>query len=464
MTPIPLDGSIDAERTTMRKVSLRILPIVLALYIVAYLDRVSLSYAQLKMGADLGIDPAAFGFAASIFFAGYVLLEMPSNAILYRVGARIWLARIGITWGIITIATAFVQTETQLIIARILLGIAEAGLAPGVIFYVASFFPAAYKARAASLFFLGAPLAGIIGGPLAGYLLDTPDWMGLASWRWLFIVFGIPSVVIGLLVIVLLSDSPAKAKWLDDRQRTWLLGRLGEERARLTAQGVAHTGTFLSTLRDKKVLRLASVQFLIASGIFGIAFWLPQIVKSVSEGSSNTTIGLLTALPYIVGAVSLVVAARHSDKTNERVWHVVIPVGTGGVVFILMPFVSSSAALSIALLCIASAGLFAFTGPFWAIIQQQFVGYRAALGIAAVNSLGAGGGLVAPYVFGLLTKSTGGTTAGVVYLGAGLVLAAAILALSRSMWIDARTPTEDERAEDIPLVTTRTQEAPEALA
>jgi len=464
MTPPPLDGPIDVERTTMRDVSLRILPIVLALYIVAYLDRVGLSYAQLKMGADLGIDPAAFGFAASIFFAGYILLEMPSNAILYRVGARIWLARIGITWGIVTIATAFVQSETQLIIARILLGIAEAGLAPGVIFYIAGFFPAAYTARATSLFLLGVPIAGIVGGPLAGYLLDTPGWMGLASWRWLFIVFGVPSVVIGLLVIVILSDNPTKAKWLNEGQRTWLLERLDDERARLSAQGVTHTGGFWSTLQDKKVLRLASIQFLIASGIMGISFWLPQIVKSVSEGSSNTAIGFLTALPYLVGGIALVAAARHSDKVNERVWHVVVPVGVGGMVFIVMPFVSSSVVMLIVLLCIASAGLFAFAGPFWAIIQQQFVGYRAALSIAAVNALGAGGGLVAPYVFGLLTKSTGGTTAGVVYLGAGLVLAATILAASRSLWIDARTPIDDERAEDDSTSVSRDGEVPEALA
>jgi len=464
VSSLPINGLANVERATMRKVSLRILPVVLALYIVAYLDRVSLSYAQLKMGVDLGIDPAAFGFAASIFFAGYILLEMPSNAILYRVGARIWLARIGITWGIVTIATAFVQNETQLILVRILLGIAEAGLAPGVIFYIASFFPAAYKARAASLFFLGAPLSGIIGGPLAGYLLDTPDWMGLASWRWLFIVFGIPSVMIGLFVIVLLSDDPVKAKWLDNDQRTWLLGRLDEEHQRLAAHGVAHTGTFLSTLRDKKVLRLASIQFLISSGIFGISFWLPQIVKGVSEGSSNTTIGLLTALPYLVGTVSVIVIARHSDKLNERVWHVAIPVGIGGVVFLVMPSVVSSVFASIVLLCIAAAGMFAYIGPFWAIIQQQFVGYRAALSIAAVNALGAGGGLVAPYVFGLLTDLTGRTTAGVVYLGAGLILAAVILAVSRSLWIDARAAVEDEQNVIDSISASATRETPETPA
>ncbi|ELT43047.1 MFS transporter [Arthrobacter nitrophenolicus] len=434
------------EKVTMRKVSWRILPLALTLYVVSSLDRISLGYAQLDMGTELGIDPAAFGFAAGIFFAGYILLEMPSNAIMYRIGARIWLARIAITWGLVTIASGFVQNETQLIVSRILLGVAEAGLAPGVIFYFASFFPAAYKARSAAIFLLGSSLAGIIGGTLSGLILDSSDWFGLSSWRWIFILFGIPAFLLGLLLYIAISDSPSQAKWLSEGEKAWLVNRLTMERDAVSGS-VGHTGGFRQTLTDPKVLMLSLIQFFLACGFFGIAFWLPQIIRGLAEGSSNTIVGFLSAVPYVIGGTSLIVVGRLSDRKKERIWHTVIPLTLGGAIFVVVPLVSGSLVVSMLLLCVAAAGLYGSTGGFWAIIQQQFSGYRAALSIAAVNSLGMTGGLVAPYVFGLLTKYTGSTNAGITYLGIGILTAALILVLTRKRWVDAAQAVTESNSE-----------------
>lgn len=430
------------EKSTMRVVMRRIVPLMLLFYICAYLDRVSLSYAQLTMGEDLGIDPALFGFAASVFFAGYFLFEIPSNALLYRFGSRVWLTRIGVTWGIITIATGFVQNETQLIIARVLLGIAEAGLAPGVLFYMASFFPAAYKGRAVALFFLGSPLAGVIAGPIAGVVIDNVTWGGLASWRWIFILFGIPAVLVGVLIALLITNRIEDARWLSAEQRTWLAAQIRTEQSATEQEDSRqrsgeHDG-LLSVLKDRRALVLALFNFCATSGVNGLVFFVPLIITGIAaSGTSVSVVSFLSALPFILGCIGMAGVGWSSDRLGERPWHLAATLLIGAVGLIVLPMTTGDPVLGMVILCIATFGTFGYAGPSFAMAQQQFVGKRSALGIAVVTSGAALAGLVAPWLFGVLTKATGNTNAGVYYLAGSLLLGGIVAILSRKMWINA---------------------------
>lgn len=428
---------------TMKIVTRRVVPVVLALYVVAYMDRVSLSYAQLKMGADLGLDPAAFGLAASMFFVAYLLFEVPSNSILYRVGSRVWLARIGITWGIVTIATAFVQNESQLLIARLLLGAAEAGLVPGVMFYMTRFFPTAYKARAVGLFFLAGPLSGVIAGPIAGQVLDHVHWAGVASWRWVFVIFGVPAVIVGTVVAIVIRDNVKESTWLSKEQQDWLARTVELEHAatnELNGRGAHGGGSARKAVLNRRTLVLALFQFCSSSGAMGLVFFTPLIIQDlVASGVSAGTIGLLSALPFIAAAVTLLLVANSSDRRGERVFHAAVPVTVGAVALVALPLAAGSPALGIITLCVATMGAWAHAGPAYSLTQQQFVGRDAAIGIAVVSSGAAAAGLVAPFLFGLLTSATGSTAVGNFYLAGSLVLAGLLLVLSRKVWITVDT-------------------------
>lgn len=429
------------EKSTMRIVVRHILPLMLLLYVGAYLDRVSLSYAQLKMGADLGIDPALFGLAASMFFVGYFLCEIPSNALLYRMGSRVWLTRIGITWGLVTIATGFVQNEVQLLVARLLLGIAEAGLAPGVLFYMASFFPAAYKGRATGLFFLGSPLAGVIAGPIAGVVLDNVNWGGLESWRWVFFLFGIPAVVAGILVGILITNRVEDVRWLSSDQRVWLAERIKTEHAETEAQDAHHRSTehnnFWSALRDKRALLLAFFQFCATSGINGLVFFIPLIVTGIAaSGTSVSVVSFLSTLPFLLGCIGMATVAASSDRRSERPWHLAVTMLIGAIGLILLPMTTGSPVLGMVVLCIVTFGAFGYAGPSFAMAQQQFVGKRSAIGLAVVTSGAALAGIVAPWLFGVLTKATGNTNVGVYYLAGSLLVGGLVVILTRKMWIN----------------------------
>ncbi|RYE41227.1 MAG: MFS transporter [Hyphomicrobiales bacterium] len=430
-------GPSDIERVTMRIVSWRVLPIVCGLYVVAFIDRVALGYAQLKMGAELGIDPAFFGLVAGIFFAGYLLFEIPSNAALYRFGARKWLARIGVTWGLVTVLTGLVQNEWQLLIARFLLGVAEAGLAPGAVLYFAMFFPAAYRAKSLGFFFIAAPLSGVIAGPLSGVILDHANWLGLSSWRWIFILFGVPAVFLGIITSIWLADSPARAKWLSPTQKDWLANRLEKD----SPVPHEHAGAFLRAVRDPRVLALSVVQFLVLSGVYGIAFWTPQIVKSFSQSGSSTVVGLLAAIPFLAACITTCWTGQHSDKKMERPLHIAVPVAIGGVALLILPWVHDSAAISLLVLTVAAAGTYAYPAPFWAITQGLFTGPTAAVAIAAVGALSSIGSLVSPYIFGWITKATGSTNVGILYLGGSLLLGAVLMIAIRPLVASALGPT-----------------------
>jgi MFS transporter, ACS family, tartrate transporter len=439
MTAIP---NAALASTTMKTVMRRIVPLVLGLYVVAYLDRVSLSYAQLRMGKDLGLDPATFGLAASMFFVAYLVFEIPSNSILYKVGSRVWLARIGITWGIITVLTSFVQNETQLIIARLLLGAAEAGLVPGVMFYMTRFFPTAYKARAVGLFFVAGTLSGIIAGPVAGVILDHVQWGGAASWRWVFALFGIPAVLMGIVIAFVLRNEVKDVKWLTAEQRTWLIDTIDAEHKKtdeLNAGAHGHSaGKVLAAVRDVRTMTLFGFQFLGNFGAMGLVFFTPLIIQGLTkDGASATTIGLLSALPYVCATIGLILNGRHSDRKGERAWHTAIPVFVAAIGLVALYLLSSNPVLGMIALCVATVGAWAHAGPAYSLAQQQFVGRQAAIGIAVVSSGAALSGLVAPLIYGLITKATGSTTGGSLFLAAMLVIAGVLVVATRKQWITA---------------------------
>lgn len=435
-------GDKSVASSTMRLVMRHIVPVVLALYVVAYLDRVSLSYAQLRMGADLGIDPATFGLAASMFFVAYLIFEVPSSSILYRVGSRVWLARIGITWGIITVLTAFVQNETQLVIARLLLGAAEAGLVPGVMFYMTKFFPTAYKARAVGLFFMAGTLSGIIAGPIAGVILDHAHWGGVSSWRWVFALLGLPAILVGILVAIVIRNEVATVKWLSPEQRTWLIDTVAAEHEKtdeINAGAHRHAkGSVWAAVRDRRTLALFGFQFFGNFGAMGLVFFTPLIIQGLAkDGASATTIGLLSALPYLCATAALFFNARHSDRSGERAWHTAIPVFVAASGLVVLWLLADNPVLGMIALCVATMGAWAHAGPAYSLAQQQFVGRQAAVSIAVVACGAALSGLVAPLIYGLITKATGSTTGGSLFLAAMLVIAGVLVVSTRRLWITA---------------------------
>lgn len=424
------DSDQELERATIRRLSVRVIPVLFLLYCVAFIDRTSLGFAQLEMGEELGLDPAIFGLAAGIFFAGYILLEIPSSIALEKYGTKIWVTRIALTWGIITILTGFVQNETQLIIARILLGAAEAGLAPAVILYTLRLYPRRHRGKATASIFVGSPVAGAIAGPICGVILDNVEWFGLSSWRWIFILTGIPAVLLAIVCYKYVVDRPEDASWLSEKQLAWLINAMAAEPE--TPRGTA--GAVFIALRNPKVLALALVQILVTSSAYGLAFWSPQIVQGLGEALSATTIGFLVFIPSAAGAIAMYSWAALSDRSGERVFHTASVLLVTGIALFAFPILIGDPVVAFLALIVANISMSAYGGPFWSVCQELFSGKGGALSIAAVATLGQVGGLIAPYIFGLLTRATGNTNAGVIYLGAGMVLAFAILAFGHRAW------------------------------
>ncbi|QSE90804.1 MFS transporter [Rhodococcus pseudokoreensis] len=419
------------EKSTIRAVSIRVLPIMFLLYFFAFVDRASLGFAQLHMGTELSIDPAIFGLAASAFFVGYILLEIPSSVLLDKFGARIWMTRIGVSWGIVTILTGFVQNHTQLIVARVLLGVAEAGLAAGIYLFTMKLYPMRHRAKATALILLGAPIAGALTGPISGVILDHADWFGISSWRWIFILTGIPPLLLGIVTYKWLTDRPSEMPWLTDEQRSWLVAAVEAD-----PTTSAHKGNpIVAALRNRTVLLLGLVQFLTASATYGLVYWTPQIMKGLAGNVSATTLGLLVFVPAACGAVMMYVNGWHSDRTGERLFHTTFCQIVAASSLLLLPLAAAhSYSLAFLLLILATAAIYAFAPSFWAIPQKIFNGPRAATLIASVTTIGQLSGLLSPYIFGLFTKSTGNTNAGVIYLGAGVLVAAALLLAFRRRW------------------------------
>ncbi|GAB3569705.1 MFS transporter [Amycolatopsis endophytica] len=387
----------DIGSRTIRKVSRRVLPLVALLYVFNYMDRSNISYAQLGMQNELLITAAVFGTASAIFFLAYVVFEIPSNMIMKKVGARIWLARIAISWGIVTAITGFVQNIPQLYIARIVLGIAEAGLYPGLLLYLTLWFRPKERGRAIATLALAQPVAMILGSLTGGLILDHIHWFGLSGWRWVFILQGLPAVLVGLVVLAWLPNKPAQASFLSAEEKDWLDTEINKDYAPEQKE------TFLGQLRvmkDRKVLYLAFANLFAACGLYGFTFFVPQIVKQMDPGYSATNIGFLGVIPWIVGAVGMLVVARNSDRTGERRGHVVAMMLLAAVgLFGTIQFRHTPVAALICLSLVA-IGVLGYLAPYWALAARVLSKEHTAVGLAAINSIAALGGFFGPYVIG----------------------------------------------------------------
>ena len=312
----------ELETRVMRKISFRIVPFIMLLYFISFIDRVNIGFAALTMNKDLGFSPAVFGLGAGIFFVGYFLFEVPSNLILNKVGARLWIARVMITWGIISAIFAFITGETSFLILRFLLGVAEAGFFPGIILYLSFWFPARYRAGVVSLFMAAAPISVVLGSPLSSALLEMNGLLGLRGWQWMFILEAIPAFLLGFVVLGYMTDKPEKATWLKDDEREWLVNEMAAEHA---AKAATASHSIWRGLADVRVLALSLIYFGTSAGLYTLGIWAPQIIKEF--GLSSLQVGFLNAVPPTVAVIAMVLWARHSDKTNERTWHVVAACG-----------------------------------------------------------------------------------------------------------------------------------------
>ncbi|BBZ22188.1 MFS transporter [Mycolicibacter hiberniae] len=414
-------------RSTMRKVTRRLIPFLALLYFVNYLDRVNIGFAGPNgMNAALGMSATMFGFASGIFFFGYLLLEVPSNIALHRFGARRWLARIMLTWGIISTAIAFVPNAPTLVALRFLLGVAEAGFFPGIIFYLTLWFPAKQRARAVSLFMVAVPVSTAIGATLSSLVIDWGHGVfGLAGWRFMFLVEGLPAVALAFACWFYLTDRPATARWLDADERRWLETTLADEQA---TAGTDRHWPLMKTLRHRKVLTLAFVYFGIVYGLYAVGFFLPTIIAGFQQqfGSHLSIIerGLVTAVPYAVAAIVMVPWARHADRTGERIWHVALPAIAGGVC-IPAALHMANPYLAMVAITVTTCSIMCAMPVFWALPPTFLTGAAAAGGIALINSLGNISGFGGPYVTGWLTGATGDGKAAMWVVGAFLLSSAA---------------------------------------
>jgi ACS family tartrate transporter-like MFS transporter len=413
----------EARQFAVRKAALRLLPFLCLCYMVNFLDRVNVGFAALSMNADLGFSPSVYGLGAGIFFAGYILFEVPSNLALQRFGARIWIARIMISWGLVATAMALVHNEGSFYALRLLLGVAEAGFFPGIILYLTYWFPARERARIVSLFMAAVPLATVFGGPLSGALLTMHGFMGLAGWQWLFIIQGVPAAILGVIVLFFLDDRPDHARWLSQEERQALAATLTAEAKATREVGYTELGQALTRPR---VLVLGLLYFCIVTGLYGIGFWMPQVLQTF--GLDPLQIGFLTAIPYLAAALGMVIWGARSDRTGERIWHIALPLILGGAAFAWSAF-TGPLHLSMLALTLATLGIYAAVGTFWSLPTAILTGTGAAAGLALVNSMGNLAGLVSPTVVGFIREASGSFTAALLFLAGAMLLGAVIVLL-----------------------------------
>lgn len=413
--------------SALRKVRRRLIPFLFLLYIVAYLDRVNVGFAAIDMNRDLGFSAAVYGMGSGIFFLSYTALEVPSNLLLARVGVRVWIARIMFTWGIASTAMIFVTGPISFYLLRFLLGAAEAGFFPGIIYYLTRWFPARERARAVGLFMTATALAGVIGAPLSSALLRLDGAFGMKGWQWLFLIEGLPAILLAPIVLMKMTERPAEAAWLTPGERDWLTNEIAAEQAQ-----TAHAHVTLRAALLSARLWLVSVPYLcIVIAFYGISFWLPQLVQSQS-GLGSATIVLLSAVPYVAATIGLVVVGASSDRRGERRWHVAVPCVIGALGFVLTVIAPHTLAVSLATLSLAAFGIWGTLGPYWTLPTAFLRGTAAAGGIALVNSVGNVGGFVGPILVGWVRDRTGRFEPGLLALAGILVLGAlAVLAIPR---------------------------------
>lgn len=394
--------AVDAlDRRIVRRIAFRFIPFLMLCYVVSWLNRVNLSFAALQMNKDLGLTQTAYGFGAGIFFLTYCLCEIPSNLLLHRLGASRWIARIMLSWGVIAVATAFIRGPTGFYVMRLLLGAAEAGFYPGVLFFFTLWFPAAYRGRIIGLFLASIPITGIVGAPLSGWLLTLDGAAGLRGWQWLYIVEGLPAIILAPLVLLMIQDRPSNAKWMPDAERSRLVAVLDSERRQVEAKRFY---TVWQALKNPWVLFLAMTYFSNVCMLNGITFFLPQIVKGF--GLSNLQTGLVVAVPSVLAFFVLIWWGRRSDARKERYGHAALANMIGGVALLAAMLLKDPTA-RVAAISVSYACTLSFTAPFWAIPGSFLSGASAAGGIAAISALGVLGGLVTPWVVGLLHDTYG---------------------------------------------------------
>ncbi|MGF6917492.1 MFS transporter [Paraburkholderia sp. 40] len=418
----------ELESRVSRKLMLRIIPFVMLLYFVSFLDRVNVGFAALSMNKAIGLSPTAFGLGGGLFFIGYFLFEVPSNLILHKVGARRWIARVMVSWGLVSLASAFVVGPTSFYALRFILGVAEAGFFPGIILYLSLWFPARQRAVAAAWFMAAAPISTAIGSPISGAIMKLPPIAGLVDWQMLYILEALPAIILGFCVLKYLTDKPAQAEWLQPEERDWLIARLKlEADARHAHAG--HTAGALSALRDPRVLALALIYFGTSAGLYTLGLWAPLIIRQYGFGTFET--GLLAGVPSVLAVIAMVLWAKHSDRTDERTWHVVIPCALACFGFVFAGNATTALMIVLALV-VVNVGISAAKAPLWAMPSMFLSGAGAAAGIAMINSIGNLGGFVGPFAIGWLKHVTGGYTAGLYVVGATLAVSAVVtLMLSR---------------------------------
>lgn len=426
------DPAKEFEDRTYLKVTLRLLPFLALCYLVAYIDRVNVGFAKLQMLNDLGLSETVYGFGAGVFFIGYMLFEVPSNLIMHRVGARRWIARIMITWGLISGAMAFVSSLASVFgfenatwmfyILRFLLGVAEAGFFPGIILYFNYWYPSHRQGRIMSLMMAAQPVSFILGAPLSGFLMDRFQGVyGYHGWQWMYAIEAAPAVLLGILLPFVLSNGIDDAKWLSISEKNFLKVKIEQEKLQKTDYPLAQL------LRTPVLWLFIVIYFLLVIGTYGVNFWLPSIIKSTGV-TSNLDVGLITAIPYSIAAVVMILTARHAERTNEKRWHTAGAAILGGLGLILSATVAGNVVLTVAFITVAIAGYMTAMAIFWSFPGSMMTGAAVAAGVAAINSVGNIGGFFGPYLLGWLTDRLGNSNAGLMALGGGLVLAGILVA------------------------------------
>lgn len=423
MTTLSLEAVSTVRANAYRKTAWRLMPFLMLCYLCAYLDRVNVGFAKLQMMNDLALSEAVYGLGAGMFFIGYFLCEVPSNIILHKVGARVWIARIMITWGIVSALFAFVETAWQFYALRFLLGIAEAGLAPGLLLYLTYWFPSYRRARMTVLWFIAIPLSGMVGGPLSGWIMTHfAGVQGWAGWQWMFVLEAVPTVVVGLFVLSYLKDGVHQATWLNDEEKALVTRELAED----NLQKVTHAsvGEFI---RDRRLWLLAAIYFCVVMGQYAITFWLPTLVRNAGV-ADPMKIGMLTSLPYLCAIAAMLLVGRSGDKHQERRWHLIVPMIVGALGLTLAALLGGNLLLSILSLCLAASGVLSASSMFWMLPTTLLGGVSAAAGIAAVNSFANLAGFCSPYLIGWITTQTGSSAIGM-YLITGVLVGGAVLVL-----------------------------------
>ncbi|WLE61215.1 MFS transporter [Burkholderia plantarii] len=407
----------SSESSAFAKAAWRLIPFLFLCYLSAYLDRINVAFAKLQMLGDLGFSEAVYGFGASVFFVGYLIFEIPSNLILLRVGPRCWIARIMVTWGIVSVGMMFVRSPAAFYVMRFLLGLAEAGFFPAIVLYLTYWFPSSRRSKVTALFMTGIPMSGVIGGPLSGWLMTRlAGAHGMAGWQWLFLLEGLPTVVLGVLAYFYLDDKVQDAKWLSEAQKAVIARKLEEERPADLLHSVK------DGLLNPKILLVSAIYFFYTMGLYGVSFWLPTLIKS-SGVADPLHVGLLTAIPYAVGAVAMVLVSRSSDHHGERRWHLIVPGLAGAFGLAASVWCANSTVLAMIALTVGTMGVMTTISQFWVLPPAFLGGGAAAAGLAFANSVGSISGVVSPSLIGLVKNASGSAGAGVLTMSVSLVIA-----------------------------------------